>query len=72
MQSRVGRIWLLKPGAILDLVPAPERMAVRAVLLCGQGVLLLAPDTETEEAVRVALLSLAEADENSGDLVGHA
>ena len=72
VQSAVGRIWLLKPGATLNLVPAGERLAARAVLRCGQGVLLLAPDAETKEAVRVALLALAEADEGGAVLVGHA
>lgn len=72
VQSPVGRIWLAKPGATLDLVPAAERMAARAVPRCGQGVLLLAPDAESEEAVRVALLALAEADKGGGELVGHA
>ena len=56
----------------MDLVPAAERMAARAVLRCGQGVLLLAPDVETEEAVRVPLLALAKADEGGGVIVGHA
>ena len=72
MQLQVGRIWLLKPGATLDLVPAAERMAARAVLQCGQAVLLLSPDVETEKAIRVPLLALAEADEGGGVLVGHA
>ncbi len=72
VQSPVGRIWLAKPGATLDLVPAAERMAARAVLGCGLGILLLAPDADTEKALRVALLVLAEADENSGAPVGHA
>ena len=72
VQSAVGRVWLLKPGATLDLVPAAERMAARAVLRCGQGVLLLAPDTRTEEAMRIALLELVEADEAGGVMVGHA
>ena len=72
VQSPVGRIWILRLGATLDLVPAAERIAARAVLRCGQGVLLLAPDIQTKEALRVALLALAATDENSGKLVGHA
>ena len=53
VQSQVGRVWLLKPGATLDRVPAAERIAACAVLRCGQSVLLLAPNAETEETVWV-------------------
>ena len=70
--SPIGRVWALKPGATLDLVPAAERMAARAVLRCGQGVLLLAPDAETEKVLRIALLALAEGDERGGEVIGHA
>ncbi len=68
----VGRVWMLKPGATLDRVPAGERKAALTVLRRGQGMLLLAPDPETERAMREALLALTEGDDGDGELVGHA
>ena len=72
VMTPIGRIWMLLPGATLDGVPSVEQQAARAVLRCGQAVLLLAPDEQTEEAVREALLTMTAADEESGERFGHA
>ena len=68
----LGRVWLLKAGAICDQVPPAERQAARAMMREGMAILVLAPDAATETSIRIMLLDMLNADETPAGWCGHA